>query len=462
MNSDIDVVVIGAGVAGLAAARRIHEAGASMAVLEARDRIGGRILTVRDERTPVPIELGAEFLHGTAEEVVDIARESKLVVCDIHGERWRAARGKLTPFDSEDFWHQLGRVMGRLDPERTPDRSFQEFLDRKPGGAALAQPRALAREFVEGFHAADLSRVSERALADGGAPESAEDARQGRILDGYDRVPAALASGLSGVRLSHVVREIAWEPGHVEVRYSAPPENGGATRSGTISARAAIITVPLSVLQQTEGESAIVFSPDVDDARRAAGQLAMGAVVRIVLLFREPFWESKAVRRRTGGRSLAELSFLHSSDDDVPVWWTAAPVRANTLVGWTGGAKASRLAAHGPAETERRALAALARQVGMQRRHVTSLVEHCWHHDWMRDPYTLGAYSYALVGGSTAAKRLARPVEDTLFFAGEAADGEGRTGTVHGAMGTGYRAADAILRLTNRGRAADRRHRAAG
>jgi monoamine oxidase len=446
--NDVDVVIIGAGVAGLAAARRLHAAGASVAVLEARDRIGGRILTVRDARTPVPIELGAEFVHGSADEVVDLAREAKLVVCDIHGERWRAARGKLTPLDDEDFWRQLGRVMSRLDPERTPDRSFQEFLDRRPGGAALAQQRTLAREYVEGFHAADLTRVSERALADGGAPEDEEDERQGRILDGYDRIPAALAAALPGVRLSHIVHEIAWEPGRVEVRYTTPAAHDASERSGAISARSAIITVPLGVLQQATGESAITFSPDIEDTRRAASQLAMGAVVRMVLLFREPFWESKAVKRRTGGRSLAELAFLHSSDEDVPVWWTASPVRAATLVGWAGGGKAARLAARGVAEIEHRAIAALARQIGMQRRRVASLIEHCWHHDWLGDPYTLGAYSYAMVGGRTAAKRLARPVEHTLFFAGEAADAEGRTGTVHGAMGTGYRAAEAVLRLT--------------
>jgi monoamine oxidase len=88
----------------------------------------------------------------------------------------------------------------------------------------------------------------------------------------------------------------------------------------------------------------------------------------------------------------------------------------------------------------------------MQRKRVASLLEHCWYHDWLHDPFSHGAYSYGLVGGSTAAKRLARPVANTLFFAGEAADGGGRTGTVHGAIGTGYRAAEAVLRLTARSR----------
>jgi monoamine oxidase len=448
-SDETDVVVIGAGVAGLAAARWLEDAGVGVTVLEARDRLGGRIATVRDARSPLPIELGAEFIHGSADEVATIIREHKLIACDTHGERWRTSGKRLTPLDEHDFWNELGRVMKRLDPERTPDRSFQEFLDTKPGGASLAAQRTLAREFVQGFHAADLSLISERALADGGAPEDDAEERQARVLDGYDRVPAALAAGLKRVRLRHHVREVAWEPGAVDVRYSASAAPGTSGATGSISARAAIITVPLGVLQQTTGPHAIAFTPDVDPVRRAASRLAMGTVVRITLLFREPFWEAKSVQRRTGGRSLATLSFLHSSDDDIPVWWTAAPVRSTTLVGWAGGPKAERLAERSTTEIEDRALAALARQFGVQRRRLKTLVEHCWYHDWAHDPLTLGAYSYALVGGSGAAKRLAQPVDDTLFFAGEAADVEGRNGTVHGAIGTGYRAAATVSRLTS-------------
>jgi monoamine oxidase len=242
---------------------------------------------------------------------------------------------------------------------------------------------------------------------------------------------------------------VVWERGAVDIRFSKAGTRGVAT--GSISARAAIITVPLGVLQQTEGPSAVTFTPDVVDPRRAASHLAMGTVVRLPFLFREPFWEAKSVRRRTGGRSLAEMSFLHSTDDDLPVWWTSAPIRTNMLVGWAGGLRAARLARRSTTEIEERALAALARLFGMQRRRLAALVEHCWYHDWVNDPLTLGAYSYALVGGSTAAKRLARPVDDTLFFAGEAADEDGRNGTVHGAIGTGYRAAAAVARLTLNG-----------
>jgi monoamine oxidase len=448
----VDVVIIGAGVAGLAAAQRLDQAGVRVAVLEARNRIGGRIYTLRDERTPLPIEMGAEFVHGSAPEVVAIARASQLVVSDTLGEHWRSDRGKFTRLGDEGFWQQMEPVMRRLDPERTPDRSFQEFLDTKPGGRSLARQRTLALEYVQGFHAGDPARIGERWLADGGMPEDEDDQRQGRVLDGYDRVPAALAAAGFRVRLSHVVHAVEWEPGSVEVRYSVPDGRVGSRTNDAVRARAAIVTIPLGVLQQPSGEGAIAFTPDVDDVRRTAGQLAMGPVTRVTMLFREPFWEAQAFRRKTGGKSLNDLAFLHSSDDDVPIWWTKSPNRTSTLVGWAGGPKAARLAERGPAEVETRAAAALGRVFGMQRKRVASLLEQCWYHDWLNDPFSHGAYSYGLVGGSTAAKRLARPVANTLFFAGEAADGGGRTGTVHGAIGTGYRAAEAVLRLTARSR----------
>src|SRR5215207_4102273 len=136
-RADVDVVIIGAGVAGLAAAQRLTEAGVRIAVLEARNRIGGRVHTVRDERTPLPIELGAEFVHGSAPEVVELVHRTKLVVSDAKGDRWRSDHGKFTWLGDESFWQQMERVMRRLDPRRTPDRSFQEFLDTKPGGRSL-------------------------------------------------------------------------------------------------------------------------------------------------------------------------------------------------------------------------------------------------------------------------------------------------------------------------------------
>jgi monoamine oxidase len=181
----------------------------------------------------------------------------------------------------------------------------------------------------------------------------------------------------------------------------------------------------------------------------------MGSVVRLTFWLSEAFWEARSPLRR-GAPGLELLSFLHTSDPDVPVWWTAFPVRAPLLVGWVGGPAATALAAERDEPLESRAVAALARQLGVARRRIERLVEGCWAHDWEHDPFARGAYSYPLVGGSDAAAELARPAGRTLFFAGEAADPEGRTGTVHGAIATGTRAAKQAARAIAASRPARR------
>jgi len=444
-----DVAIIGAGVAGLAAARALGRARLRVLVLEARDRIGGRVFTHRDPRVPLPIELGAEFIHGAAPEIAEIVREAGLRAVEITGEQWRAEGGRLAPADR--YWERMGRVLEKLDAGREPDRSFLDFVRTRPGGRALARERAMAIDFVQGFHAADAALVSERSLARQGSPADEEEDRQGRIIDGYDRVPAWLARDAGAeLRLNTVVRRVEWSRGAVRVE----TRTAGGAGALIVSARAAIVTVPIGVLQaRPPAPGAIELLPE-PRAMRAVARLAMGSVVRVTFWFREPLWESAA--RRRGGAAPGRMSFLHTPDPDIPVWWTAFPVRAPLLVGWAGGPAARALAADaatgGPGAIEERALAALARQLGVSRRRAARAADGCWTHDWEHDPFSRGAYSYALVGGADAARELARPVDGTLFFAGEASDTGGHTGTVHGAIATGRRAAKQVLRAIAPGR----------
>ena len=451
-----DVVVIGAGVAGLSAARTLHQKGIDVVVLEARERVGGRIFTHRDRGTPIPIELGAEFIHGSAAELDEILREAKVASCDISGRRWQAIAGGRGFRPADDFWEQLDRVMRRLDAKRRPDRSFADFFDRRPGVRRLARARALALQYVEGFHAADPKRISERALAEGGSPgDDVRERRIGRVLDGYDRVVEWIATPLGDrVRTSAVVTRVRWAPGNVlaEVRHA----DGRARPS--VGAQAAIVAVPLGVLQAPIGEpGAIEFSPELRQKRDALQQLAMGAVVRIVLRLSEPFWRTEWYAKQIETEELDTLSFLHTNDDDFPVWWTAYPVSAPVLVGWAGGPRALTLSRLASEQIEDAAIAALARQFRLTTRRVRAMVEAAWMHDWLHDPFARGAYSYQTVGGDDAPTALARALRGTLFFAGEAADPEGRTGTVHGAIATGRRAAEEAMRsLTTRSSAAKR------
>lgn len=172
----IDVAIVGAGAAGLTAAGELRRKGFEVAVFEARDRIGGRILTHRDPRVPLPIELGAEFIHGEAPETMRRLAEAGLLACDVSGEHWRAERGKLRR--AEDFWEKIDRVLYRIGriPEDGPDLSFSEFLASKVKGPSLARERAAAREFVQGFHAADVDEISALSIA----PEEGEAPSAGR------------------------------------------------------------------------------------------------------------------------------------------------------------------------------------------------------------------------------------------------------------------------------------------
>ena len=445
-----DVAIVGGGVAGLAAMRVLEEHGVRTCVLEARPRIGGRIHTVRDPRVAHPIELGAEFVHGSAPEVLAVARDARLLLYAVEGERWRARGGRLSRLDN--FWQRLHPVMRHLDAHGA-DRSFAEFLDDAPGGRNEADARALARAFVEGFHAADARRISAQALADGGSPsEDPSEQQQMRIADGYDRVPEWLATGLRDrVMTEAVVQRIEWSDEGVALSIL---HRNSAT---TTMARAAIITVPLGVLQARADEpGAIAFFPRLPILDQIRTGLTMGSVSRVVLLFRERWWTDR-LRALPRGASLGSMTFLHGNAPDMPVWWSLHPMQAPVMVGWAGGPAGLRMAGRSSDEIKERALDALATTLGVPRRRVAAQLVACWTHDWQHDPFSRGAYSYALVGGAGSARRLARSIKGTLWFAGEAADPEGRNGTVHGAIGSGRRAALSVARALLRG--APRRNR---
>jgi monoamine oxidase len=271
------------------------------------------------------------------------------------------------------------------------------------------------------------------APAEGEAPSESA-ARIGRVVQGYDQIPHGLARGLEDVlHLRTQVAEIAWERGQAELTLRR--ESGETSR---IVARAAVVTVPLGVLQASpDGPGGLRLRPDPPRIRKALNQLAMGSVLRLAVWFRDAPWPDQHLDR---------LSFLHTRGGPFNVWWTAYPMRSSLAIAWSGGPPAAALSGKSTEEIAATAVRDLAEHLGISRRRVESRLLAAWSHDWDNDPFARGAYSYARVGGSRAAAALARPVEKTLFFAGEAADAEGRTGTVEGALATGLRAARQVAR----------------
>ncbi len=435
-DQNSDVIVIGAGAAGLSAARALAGSGLSVTILEARDRIGGRIYTVRDAALALPVELGAEFVHGKPQEIWDVVNAGVLLACDVEGEDWRMDGGSLTRV--RDAFPALDALFGEM--AHAPDQSFQQFLEH---WECDSDTKTWASAFVEGFNAAKKELISTRSLVeDWQALEAIEGRRAFRVLNGYDRLVEWLRAGIdrrnSVLRLSTVADSIHWSRGRVEVRAYATAHRPAHALEPFI-ARCAVITVPIGVLKAPSGSAgAIRFFPEPQNLRQALSLLEMGQVFRISMRFRERFWEQPEERQ--------DLSFLFSRNEWMPTWWTAMPVRAPILTGWAAGPIAEKYIGRDPDFVAEKALCALAHLLQRGRAEIETLLESWRLHNWQEDPFARGAYSYVLAGGSDARRMLATPVEDTLYFAGEAANVDGYSGTVHGAMATGKRAAELILR----------------
>jgi len=413
-----DVIVVGAGAAGLMAARELTRAGKQVVVLEASHRVGGRVLTLFEERAGVPIELGAEFVHGDAPTTTRLLDEARLATVPVSGEHVRSDDGELSP--QGPIWKRMSRVFALMSKRRKTDRSFQEFLDTRPGGARLARDRELADAFVQGFDGADPTLISERSLAEQGDPtEGAATAR--RVVNGYAALIVHLDREVSSfVRLNCRAQSIEWGDAGVRV-----VDATGTTHS----ARAVVIALPLPMLQ----DGALHIEPEIPTLRNAANRLVMGHVARTCVVVRERFWEEKT----------QELSFVHAPRRPLTVWWTQHPIQAPVLVGWAGGPAAQQLTRSGTLEEV--VLAELAHVFRMRRARTESIVESIHWHDWSSDPLVRGAYSYVGVGGVSAPRTLARSIAGRVFVAGEAADAESG-GTVEAALASGERAARAVVR----------------
>jgi monoamine oxidase len=438
---DADLIIIGAGASGLAAARKLSGSGLRILVLEARDRIGGRIHTSRPGGSVLPIELGAEFVHGTPAETWDIIHSANLSACDVNDTHWFLQDGTLS--QDTHFWEETESIFEGMNKIAEPDLSFAEYL-QKYCESAPPRAREMAWAFVEGFDAADAKLVGVRGLAEEQeASSEIDEERSFRLIDGYDRIIEWLAGGCDPTsnefRLGVNVSSIEWERGAVTIRGSAQ----GVEQ--VWKAPKALVTVPLGLLKAEPSQiGAIRFDPPLADKQQAMAKLEIGAVVKTILEFGEAFWERESFATLAKDESLKDAGFLHARGPLVFTWWTMLPVRAPVLVGWSGGPSATKLSHRPHHEIISEAIKSLSKFLGLPPDDLRTRLQRATVADWQADPFSRGAYSYAGVGGTGARGVLAQPVAGTIFFAGEATH-EGQSGTVAGAIASGYHAAEQIL-----------------
>ena len=414
-----DVVIIGAGVAGLTAARELSSAGMRVLLVEARDRLGGRVMT--HHMAEGVVELGAEFVHGAVDEILGVAREARLRLRELNPRAPQVAERS----GRETFMFAMDQLLA-FASTGSADESFQSLVDRVD---VAAEVKARGLGFVGGYHAADPDRISVQSLIKNtAADERPGSDRQFRFADGYDSLVTAIFERtdrrLCDVRLNTVVTTVDW--GEKRVRITTA---GGAE----FAAPQAIITLPLGVMKG----GGVRFTPALPDKERAMRVLEMGAVMRVSLCFGSDYW-AKQDRFSPDG-------FVFTGETPFPVWWVSSPPPVPVITGWAAGPNARALDGTSEEGRVRRALEALA---GVLEADVSRLMREIrggFSHDWQTDPFSRGAYSYAGVGGSSAGDELGASVAGTLYFAGEATESDGQNATVHGAIASARRVVREVL-----------------
>jgi len=413
------IVIVGAGAAGLMAARELGRAGKRVTILEARERCGGRIHPLPASSFGYPADGGAEFVHGEAPITRGLAREAGLTVRPIGGAQWS--------FDGTDFSRENPRdpyddQLHAVVKDLTDDLTVADFLRRHFAGPEYARLRHAVERMVEGYDAADPERASTLALRDEWMNDG--HANSARIDGGYGGLIDFLAaechkSGVA-IRFGAVVSAIEDSDGRLTVR--------GADGAVHVCDRV-IVTVPLPLLRE-------IALPAAARAKAAAADdIGFGNVIKILLRFKRPWW------RERGG--LADMLFL-LSDETIPVWWTRQPDQHPVLTGWFGGPRTAELSHLDPQGLIDAGLDSLAAIFSLPRETIAQDLIAASAVNWAHDPFARGAYSWATLRTRTAQERLAR-ADGLVLFSGEALYRGRDMGTVEAALASGLETAGMIL-----------------
>ncbi|HYK46744.1 MAG TPA: NAD(P)/FAD-dependent oxidoreductase [Parafilimonas sp.] len=420
------IIVVGAGAAGLMGAYELSRRGKNVLILEAANRLGGRIHTVVDGSFSQPIELGAEFIHGDLDITLGLLKEAGIKYHEAKGKMFHLEKGEFKKENNfSDHWDELMKRMGGLKE----DLPLGEFLIRFFNDDKYNDLRESVRHFAEGFDLADLSDASTMALYKEWKDEWGT---QYRVDGGYQRLIDYLASACKKngcvIEKNCTVKKVRWAKEQVSVLNMC---------SQYFAANKIIVAVPLSVLQAPENDIAYIeFTPAVPEYTKAAAQIGFGTVIKIILQFDETFWAH--MKKNVG--------FIFT-DEEIPTWWTQHPRKTSLLTGWFGGPSAAVYKNATDEEILSLALNSLASAFAKSAEVIRQNLKACKITNWSNVPGVNGGYSYSKLESNAAKKIFERPIEQTIFFAGESFYSGNSSGTVEAALVSGREAALKILQL---------------
>jgi monoamine oxidase len=416
MTADADVLVIGAGMAGVTAARECARAGLDVIVVEAQDRVGGRVFTARDF-CEFPVEQGAEFIHTADADTWPEVRAAGFdtIECNPADGYLMSIDGVRSPqVFADPSLRRLGDLLTEVATWDGPDITAADLIARMElEGVA----RVMADQMLTLHPLGDADQLGLHGLRD----DRVVDLELGcdwRVADGYDSLPRWIAEGLD-VRLGWEVDEVRWESGNVTVSSVAGEQ---------LTAPAAVCTLPVGVLKA----EAVRFAPDLPASKwRALNGLEMGPVLKILYRFDAPFWPD-------------DLTML-GCDGPVRLYWTSLYGRADAppvLTAYVSGYRARALSAMTEADAAAVGLADLDRLFPDAR---PSRGVREWRRvDWCTNRFTRGGYSFVRMGGGGARAALAAPDTGALFWAGDATSTTTIAAVVHAAYASGRRAATEV------------------
>ena len=411
------IVIVGAGAAGLIAANKLS-ATFNITVLEARDRIGGRIntLTIQDQI----IEGGAEFIHGNLPVTLQLLKDAQIKYVAVKGEMYRKKNGGFViQNEIVNDWDGLLQKMKSVKR----DMSLHQFLQKYYSDSINYSLRKQVIAYAEGFDLADMDDVSVKYLL---KEWSGEDEINYRITTGYASLTnylyqQALNKGCTFLT-DKIVKKVNWNQNYI----TALTADGQKYEANKI-----LITTPLKMISNANTAAAITFNPLINIYTKAAKDIGIGSVIKIIVKFKEIFWQTDA-------------GFILSDAPYFSTWWTQLPDTTPILTGWMGGKNAGDAANYKQEDLKIMAIESLSSIFNITPAIIKKNIVFIELFNWDKIMISPGAYSFDTLTTENARVILTTPIFKTIFFAGEALYNGDHPGTVEAALVSGLHAVQQI------------------